>query len=92
MVPCVKASDSVVSQVDSAFETYDKFFNLELDVKQKYAKTESTSTNGWDALERERLVLTSALNLLTPRVKPWVIQTCDSMDKMFKCDPSLESC
>ena len=64
MVPCEKASDSVVLQVDSAFQTYDKFFNLSLDVKQKYAKTEGTSPNGWDALERERLVLTSALNQL----------------------------
>ena len=64
MVPCEKASDSVVLQVDSAFQTYDKFFNLSLDVKQKYAKTEGTSPNGWDTLERERLVLTSALNQL----------------------------
>ena len=34
-------------------------------------------------------------NPLTPRVKPWVIQsflTFDSMDRTLKCDHSLESC
>ena len=32
---------------------------------------------------------------LTPRMKPWVIQsflTFDSMDRTLKCDHSLESC
>ena len=35
------------------------------------------------------------LNRLTPRVKPWMIQsflTFDSMDTTVKCDHSLESC
>ena len=34
-------------------------------------------------------------NPLTPRTKPWVIQsflTFDSMDRIVKCDNSLESC
>ena len=34
-------------------------------------------------------------NPLTPRVKPWVIQsflTFDSVDRTLKCDHSLESC
>ncbi|KAJ7333563.1 hypothetical protein OS493_017101 [Desmophyllum pertusum] len=39
--------------IDSIFETYDKFFEFNLDVKQKYAKDKGTSLNGWDALERE---------------------------------------
>ena len=37
----------------------------------------------------------SLLNPLTPRVKPWVIQsflTFDSMYRLLKCDHSLESC
>ena len=41
------------------------------------------------------LDLTKALNPLTPRVKPWVIQsflTFDSMDRTLKCHHSLESC
>ena len=32
---------------------------------------------------------------LTPRVKPWVVQsflTFDSMDRTLKCDHSLEGC
>ena len=35
------------------------------------------------------------VNPLTPRVKPWVMQsflTFDSMDRTLKCDHSLESC
>ena len=35
------------------------------------------------------------VNPLTPRVKPWVIQssvTFNSMDRILKCDHSLESC
>ena len=35
------------------------------------------------------------VNPLTPRVKPWVIQsflTFDSMDRIIKCDHSLENC
>ena len=35
------------------------------------------------------------VNPLTPRVKPWVIQsflTFDSMEGTLKCDHSLESC
>ena len=35
-----------------------------------------------------------SFNPLTPRVKPWVIQSCltfDSMDRTLKCDHSLES-
>ncbi|KAJ7333562.1 hypothetical protein OS493_017100 [Desmophyllum pertusum] len=39
--------------IDSVFETYDKFFDLSLDVKQKYTKDKGTSPNGWDAIERE---------------------------------------
>ena len=38
------------------FETYDQFFNLSPEVKAKYAKTDIISPNGWDALERERLL------------------------------------
>ena len=36
-----------------------------------------------------------SLYSLTPRVKPWVIQsfvTFDSVDRTLKCDHSLESC
>ena len=35
------------------------------------------------------------VNPLTPRVKPWVIQSCvtfDFMDRALKCDHSFESC
>ena len=35
------------------------------------------------------------INTLTPRVKPWALQrfpTCDYMDRILKCDHSLESC
>lgn len=41
--------------VDTVFETFDQFFNLSPEVKAKYAKTDVTSANGWDAVERERL-------------------------------------
>ena len=37
----------------------------------------------------------ATLTLFTPRVKPWVIQSCltfDSMGRTLKCDHSLESC
>jgi len=44
-------------QIDTVFETYDKFFALSVDVKQKYTKEEGTSPNGWDALERERCII-----------------------------------
>ncbi|KAM7427313.1 hypothetical protein ABFA07_021537 [Porites harrisoni] len=41
--------------IDTTFETYDKFFNLNIDVKKKYAKrTGTTLKNGWDELESER--------------------------------------
>lgn len=43
-------------QIESVFETYDTFFNLHVQVKEKYAKKEGTSPNGWDAIERERWV------------------------------------
>ena len=36
-----------------------------------------------------------AMNILTPRVKPWVIQsflTFDAMYRTLKCDHLLESC
>ena len=46
-----------VLQVDSVFETYDQFFNLSPEVKAKYAKTKETLTNGWDSIEKERLIL-----------------------------------
>ncbi|XP_078359493.1 uncharacterized protein LOC144643969 [Oculina patagonica] len=39
--------------IDSTFETFDKFFNLSLDVKQKYSKETGTTKTGWDELERE---------------------------------------
>ena len=38
---------------------------------------------------------TSSISPLTPRVKPWVIQslqTFDSMNRTVKCDHLLESC
>lgn len=41
--------------VDSVFKTFDQFFNLSSEVKAKYAKTEHSLTNGWDAVERERV-------------------------------------
>ena len=41
-------------QIDTTFETYDKFFNLNIDVKRKYTKKTGTTKNGWDELERER--------------------------------------
>lgn len=41
-------------QVNRVFETFDQFFNLSPEVKAKYAKTDVTSANGWDAVERER--------------------------------------
>ena len=48
----------------------------------------------WKAVEQYFTVVLF-VNPLTPRVKPWVIQsflTFDSMDKTLKCDHSLESC
>ncbi|XP_073239211.1 uncharacterized protein [Porites lutea] len=39
--------------IDTTFETYDKFFNLNIDVKRKYTKKTGTTKNGWDELERE---------------------------------------
>jgi len=47
--------------IHTVFETYDKFFALSLDVKQKYTKEEGTSPNGWDALERERCMHVNSL-------------------------------
>ena len=49
-------------QLDAVFETYDKFFNLSLEVKAKYRKKKITSQNvssqnGWDAVEAERYVI-----------------------------------
>ena len=45
----------MILQIDTTFETYDKFFNLNIDVKKKYAKrTGTTLKNGWVELERER--------------------------------------
>ncbi|CAH3034846.1 unnamed protein product, partial [Porites lobata] len=42
-------------EIDTTFETCDKFFNLNIDVKKKYAKrTGTTLKNGWVELERER--------------------------------------
>ena len=41
-------------QIDTTFETSDKFFNLNIDVKRKYTKKTGTTKNGWDELERER--------------------------------------
>ena len=46
-------------------------------------------------ISRNSLAFLKRLNPLTPRVKPWVIQsflTFDSKYKTFKCDHSLESC
>ena len=48
----------------------------------------------WKAVEWHFTVVLF-VNPLTPRVKPWVIQsflTFDSMDRTLKCDHSLESC
>ena len=48
----------------------------------------------WKAVEQYFTVLLF-VNPLTPRVKPWVIQsflTFDYMDRTLKCDHSLESC
>nr|XP_058970280.1 uncharacterized protein LOC131796687 [Pocillopora verrucosa] len=39
--------------IDSVFKTFDRFFELNQDVKEKYTKDKGTSSNGWDALERE---------------------------------------
>ena len=52
-------------QIDSVFETYDTFFNLHVQVKEKYAKKEGTSPNGWDAIERERWVNIETVNLVS---------------------------
>ena len=43
-------------QIDFTFKTYDKFFILSLDVKQKYTKKNGTTRNDWGELERERCV------------------------------------
>ena len=48
----------------------------------------------WKAVEQYFTVVLF-VNPLTPRVKPWVIQsflTFDSMDRTLKCDHLLESC
>ena len=48
----------------------------------------------WKAVEQYFTVVLF-VNPLTPRVKPWVIQsflTFDSMDRTLKCDHSLKSC
>ena len=47
-------NDPFILQIDTTFETYDKFFNLNIDVKRKYTKKTGTTKNGWDELERER--------------------------------------
>ena len=48
-------NNPMILQIDTTFETYDKFFNLSIDVKKKYAKrTGTTLKNGWDKLESER--------------------------------------
>ena len=47
----------------------------------------------WKAVEQYFTVVLF-VNPLTPRVKPWVIQsflTFDSMDRTAKCDHSLQS-
>ena len=49
----IKSRICITLQIDSAFETYDTFFNLSDEVKEKYSKKEGTSPDGWDALERE---------------------------------------
>ena len=48
----------------------------------------------WKAVE-QYFTIVLFVNSLTPRVKPWVMQsflTFDSMDRTLKCDHSLESC
>ena len=48
----------------------------------------------WKAVE-QHFTMVLFVNPLTPRVKPWVIQsfiTFDYMDRSLKCDHSLESC
>ena len=50
-------------------------------------------TINWKAVE-QYFTLVLFVNPLTPRVKPWVIQsflTFDSMDRTLKCDHSMES-
>ncbi|XP_074614204.1 uncharacterized protein LOC141873966 isoform X1 [Acropora palmata] len=42
-----------ILQIDSVFETYDAFFNLNEEVKENYSKKVGTSPDGWDACERE---------------------------------------
>ena len=53
-MPSVNNNYFKTLQIDFTFNTYDKFFNLSLDVKQKYTKNTGTTRNGWDELERER--------------------------------------
>ena len=55
-MPSVNNNYFKTLQIDFTFNTYDKFFNLSLDVKQKYTKKTGTTKNGWDELERERFV------------------------------------
>lgn len=45
-----------ILQIDSVFETYDAFFNLNEEVKENYSKKVGTLPDGWDARERERWV------------------------------------
>ena len=45
-----------ILQIDSVFDTYDAFFNLNEEVKENYSKTVGTSPDGWDACERERWI------------------------------------
>ena len=50
-------NDPMILQIDTTFETYDKFFNLNIDVKKKYAKrTGTTLKNGWDELKAKGIL------------------------------------
>ena len=67
-------------QIDSVFETYDNFFNLSTDVKQKYAKKTGTTKNGWDELEREKYVYSTLASTILASInvtKPMNSPLCD---------------
>ena len=63
LLTCYQTASPLLTllQVDLVFKTYDEFFALSPEVKAKYAKTEATLTNGWDAVERERFLLISII-------------------------------
>ena len=74
-------SDCFTLQIDSVFKTFDRFFELNQDVKEKYTKDKGTSSNGWDALERERFVI--------PCQEKPVMSTCSSSLPIFSLSFNL---